>query len=216
MVDVDSLDVVCYPHPALRWVAKPIPKVTPLVQDVAKKMIELMHSYSGIGLSANQVALPWRIFVTCINDKDLVFINPQVHLGRNKKDTNPRTTSEFEACLSFPGVSVPEPITRARDVYVEALDINGDSFTIGGPGIFARVVQHETDHLNGIVFLDHMKLTGTIDLGTYQETLKEYVQGWCNYLETQYRFITPHPKYGTDEEAKQRLVELEKYLEQTI
>lgn len=216
MVDIDSLDVVPYPHPALRWVSKPIPKVIPLVQDVARRMIELMHSYSGIGLSANQVALPWRLFVTCVNDKELVFINPVVHLGRNKRDLNPRTTLDYEACLSFPGLKVPEQLSRARDVYVEALDINGEPFALGGPGMFARVIQHENDHLNGVLFLDHLKLNGSVDMGAYQETMKEYVQGWCNYLETQYRFNTPHPKFGTDDEAKQRLLDLEQYLaEQT-
>lgn len=214
MVDITSLDIVPYPHPALRWKCKPIPKITSLVQDVAHRMIELMHSYSGIGLAANQVAIPWRIFVTCVNNKDMVFINPEVHLGRNKRDSNPRMISDYEACLSFPGIQVPEKVSRARDVYVEALDINGKPFTISGPGMFARVIQHEFDHLNGILFLDHLKLTDTIDMGEYKETMKEYVDGWCNYLETQYRFLNPHPKFGTDDEAKQRLLKLEQYIEE--
>ena len=103
----------------------PLAQVTPLVQDVARRMIELMHDHHGAGLSANQVALPWRMFVTCVNDKELVFINPEVHLGRNKKDNNPRIVYDYEGCLSFPGLQVGEKIPRSRDVYVEALDING-------------------------------------------------------------------------------------------
>lgn len=66
MIDIASLDVVPYPHPALRWVAKPVPRVTSLVQDVAKRMIELMHDWKGVGLAATQVAIPWRIFVTYV------------------------------------------------------------------------------------------------------------------------------------------------------
>lgn len=213
-MNVSDLDIVPYPHPALRWVSKPIKKVTPLVQEVAKKMIELMHQYKGAGLSANQVALPWRLFVTCVNDKEMVFINPEVHLGRNKRDKSYRTVNDYEACLSFPGLKVPGQVPRGKDVYVEALDIEGKPFVISGPGMFARVIQHENDHLNGVLFIDRMKLTDIIDLGSYRETMKEFVDGWCNYFETQYRFINPHPKYGTDDEAKQKLVELEKILEE--
>jgi peptide deformylase len=214
MIDLANLDVVPHPHPALRWMAKPIPKVIPIVQDVAKRMIELMHDYRGSGLAATQVAVPWRLFVTCVNDRELVFINPEIHLGRNKRDKNPRIAWDFEACLSFPGLHLEEKIPRAHDVYVEALDINGKPFTTSAAGMFARVVQHENDHLNGVLFLDHMKLTGIVHMQDHIETFKEYADGWCQYLEAQYRFLDPHPKYGTDEEAKERLLALEKYLEE--
>jgi len=216
MIDLATLDVVPHPHPALRWVAKPIPHITPLIQDVARRMIELMHDHKGAGLAATQVAIPWRMFVTSVNDKELVFINPQVHLGRNKKDTNPRMVWDFEACLSFPGLRIEEKIPRARDVYVEATDIDGKPFTISGPGMLSRVIQHENDHLNGVIFLDHMKLEGFLQMGKEKISLKDYVAGYCRYLESQYEFITPpksgKPRYGTNEEEKDKLVKLENFL----
>jgi peptide deformylase len=179
-------------------------------------MIELMHDYKGAGLAATQVAIPWRMFVTCVNDKELVFINPEVHFGRNKRDTNPRIVFDNEACLSFPGLQIDEKIPRARDVYVEALDIDGKPFTISGPGMLARVIQHENDHLNGVIFLDHMKLAGMVHMGQHVIPLKEYVDGWCKYLETQYEFITPpksgKPRYGTNEEEKTKLLKLEELM----
>lgn len=202
---VSNMQLVFYPHPALRWVAKPVPKVTPLVQDVSHKMIEIMRSHNGIGLAATQVAIPWRIFVTCINNKELVFINPEVHLGRNKKDTNPRTSYEHELCLSLPGLQVHEPIPRSKDVYVSALDINGKNFVIAGPGIFSRVIQHENDHLNGILFFDHIQSS-------------QPLEDWLNYLKVQYLNLTPDyskkPTFGTNEEEIKKLVELEELLKE--
>jgi peptide deformylase len=214
-MNISDLDVVQHPHPALRWVAKEVPTVTPLVQDVAKRMIELMHDYKGVGLAATQIAVPWRIFVTCVNDKELVFINPKIHLGKNKRDTRPGIAFDQEGCLSFPGLKVPEPVPRSRSVYVEALDITGKPFAISGPGLLARVIQHENDHLNGVLFIDHLKLTDEIQVGEEAwMTLKEYVDSWLDYIKTGYDFVqnSQKPKYGTDEEEKQKLLNLENLL----
>jgi peptide deformylase len=209
---ISELDIVPYPHPALRWVAKEVPKVTSFVQDVVRQMIQLMHEYNGVGLAATQIAVPWRIFVTYVNDKELVFINPKVHLGRNKRDTRPTFSSDQESCLSFPGLKIAEPVSRSKSVYVEALDINGKPFVISGPGLFARVIQHENDHLNGIVFFDHLKMTDKIQTDDNEWiSTKEYVEGWLNYLKTGYDFLlnSPKSKYGSEEEEKQKLLALE-------
>lgn len=202
ILDVQNLDVVIYPHPALRWVAKPVPQVTPLVQAVARRMIEIMHDYKGIGLAATQVAVPWRIFVTCVNDKDLVFINPEVFQGRNEKDKNPRMVFEPESCLSFPGLYLDLPIKRSRDVYVKALDIDGKPFAMSGGGMFAKVAQHESNHLDGILFIDHIPVKS------------EDIEGWKNYLATQYKAMQNFavPKFGSDEDEKNKLVNLERLL----
>jgi peptide deformylase len=205
MIDLDALDIVPYPHPALRWMAKPIPETVSLdlIRNVIERMFGLMHDYHGVGLAATQIGIPWRIFITCVNDKELVFINPIVHLGKNKRDSNLRTTWDYEACLSLPGLHAQEKIPRSRDVYVEALGVDGEPFTISGPGMLARVIQHENDHLNGVLFIDHIKT----------RDVKEHVNGWCNYLETQYQYLTPpksgKPKYDVNEVEKEKLVRLE-------
>lgn len=202
MFNVDNLDIVPYPHPALRWVSKPISKITTVVQDVVKKMIELMHEYKGAGLSANQVAIPWSIFVTFVNEKEMVFINPEIHYGKNKRDTAPKIIFDHEGCLSFPGLIMEEKVPRSRDIYIEALDINGNPFTIGGPGLFSRVIQHEYDHLRGVLLIDRV-------------TLKKETKNYLEYLVTQYECLTSNsnkPKFGNDEEEKNKLMELELFL----
>jgi peptide deformylase len=208
-MEVSKLDIVPYPHPALRWVSKEVPSVTPLVQEVTKKMIEIMHDYKGAGIAANQVAVPWRIFITFVNEKEIVFINPKVHLGRNEKDNNPRPADDCEGCLSFPGLKVEIPIRRARDVYVKALDINGKPFTVSGPGMLARVIQHENDHLYGKLFIDHLPMQ--------VPEVKDFVDGWLAYLSAQYDFMVNKfvvPKYGNDEQEKCKLAALEDLLEE--
>lgn len=208
-MNIADLDVVPYPHPAIRWVAKPVPQVTSLVRDVSHRMIELMHEYKGLGLAATQVGVPWRIFVINVNDKDIVFINPEVHLGRNKRDMNPKIVAEFEACLSLPGVQLEIPIPRSKDVYVSALDIDGKPFTVAGPGLLARVVQHENDHLNAILFTDKLPTDINLNLGGSTCTLAEYVDKWMNYLTAQY---SANPKYGSEEIEKQKLLAWENLL----
>lgn len=217
-MDLAKLDVVQHPHPALRWVAKSIPVVNQLVKDLASRMIELMHDYKGIGLAATQVAVPWRMFVTFFNEKEMVFINPEVHLGRNLKDNNPRLAFDKEACLSLPGLQIEEPVPRARDVYVSALDIDGKSFVFSGAGMASRVIQHENDHLNGIMFIDRLKLNGMIQMGEHLVSMKDRVAGWLNYLATGYEYISSPksgcPQYGTNEEEVEKLKALEALLPQ--
>ena len=90
----------------------------------------------------------------------------------------------------------------------------GKPFTVSGPGMLARVIQHENDHLNGVLFIDHMKLAGKmIQMNGIAISLQEYVDNWIKYLEAQYEFMTPlgsgKPRYGTNEDEKQKLMGLE-------
>lgn len=212
-INVESLDVVQYPHPALRWVSKTISKITPLVQDVAKKMISLMHEYKGIGLAANQIGLPWRMFVTCL-DKERVFINPKITLIKGKKIICP---DEPEACLSIAGLNFDFPIKRDLAIQVEAQDIDGNEFVLDKDDlkknnyILARCVQHEFDHLNGILFVDHIPREQLVP------EHKQYLDGWLNYMEVQYNFLLSHGKlalnrFEDDDKEKAKLLNLEQLI----
>lgn len=181
--------VVQYPHPALRWVCKPITKFTPQLKETANKMFEIMYDHKGVGLAANQIGLPWRMFVCDppLGDgtKKKVFVNPQVIIANNR----PRMTEMTEGCLSMPGFFA-NIIRASRDVRVEAQDLDGKPFIATYSGDFARVILHETDHLNGIVFTDYLEKN-------------DYLNSWLNYLEIQY-----NPK-KTNEEILENLKILE-------
>lgn len=214
-MNVAELDVVPYPHPALRWVAKPVATVTPLVQDVARRMIELMHEYKGVGLAANQVAVPWRMFVTCAADTDMVFINPTVSLSNSGKKLF--VADIPEGCLSIQGLNIDFPIKRNLNITVSALDINGNPFTVPASELrknnclLARCVLHETDHLNGILFVDYIP---TDSKDEEIQALRNHVDGWLNYMRVQYDFLPSHGKlahnkYENDAGEIKKLLDLE-------
>jgi len=206
MVDVVNLDAVPYPHPALRWKCKEVAHVTPLVQEVVKKMFDIMYDYRGIGLAANQVGLPWRIFVTNFSgerDKpkeQLVFINPILKFPR------PNMFGDFEGCISLPGLQLECKVPRYRNVLVEALDINGKPFRVNyGGGLPSRCVQHENDHLDGKLFVDHL-----------QPQEKLAAQGWLDYLGVQYESLLAFGRFKSHDEEKAKLLILENYIQQAV
>lgn len=166
-VDPASLSVVTYPHPALRKRAKPIDKITDEVRAVAKRMIELMRQEEGIGLAANQVALPWRMFAADVphsdNAKDdrslntdpisatrgpVVFINPV--LSEPKRDLIPVD----EGCLSLPDIR--GEVRRPSEITITYTDLEGERTTLRAGGLLARCWQHEVDHLDGALIIDRM------------------------------------------------------------
>lgn len=143
------LEIVTHGHPALRRRADPIPEVTPEVRRLADEMLHLMKQREGIGLAANQVDRPLRVFVTrAPDDRERVFINPE--LVRTGIDT----ASGEEGCLSIPGPRAE--VERAAEVRVQARNLRGRRFTLDAHGMLARVIQHELDHLNGVLFIDHL------------------------------------------------------------
>lgn len=163
-VDVASLQVVHYPHAALRVRAEPLERVTDAVRAVARRMIELMHEEEGIGLAATQVALPWRMFVAFVppNDEDrrigdhpatalerpVVFINPVVEAQEGYPEPFE------ERCLSLPDIR--GDVLRPPVVTVRATDVEGAPFTVHAAGLLARCLQHEIDHLDGVLIIDRM------------------------------------------------------------
>lgn len=152
-LDVASIHIVLYPQEVLRQVAKPVPQVDEQVRAVARRMLELMHDAPGVGLAAPQVGLPWRLFVANATGQpqdDHVFINPTL--------TNPSPTlSDYEeGCLSLPEIT--GTIRRPQTVTIQAIDIEGRSFTLTSDGLPARIWQHEYDHLDGVLIIDRMSM----------------------------------------------------------
>ncbi len=149
------LTVVQYPHPTLRHESKPIKRVDSDLVGVVREMFQLMYASNGIGLAANQVDLPIRLFVINLSGKsdegeELVFINPVV--------TKPKGNDEGEeGCLSFP--ELYGPVVRPKQVNVNAYNLKGEEIRAPLSGFLARAVQHELDHLDGILFIDRMSST---------------------------------------------------------
>ena len=144
--------ILHYPDKRLREKGKKIETVTPELRKLIDDMAETMYAAPGVGLAATQIGELLQLFIIDIADNDepsdlRVFINPEIL----------ETTGEVtwpEGCLSFPGVT--EDIDRAAHVRVRALDKNGKSFEIEADGLLAVAIQHEYDHLQGQLMIDHM------------------------------------------------------------
>ena len=148
-VITDQLEVISYPSPCLRRKAKPIETINAEVRAVAARMIELMHEADGVGLAAPQVDLSWRMFVTNSRqegDIDRVYINPVL------KEPDGEWEIREEGCLSLPEIA--GDVRRPTQISIEALDLEGERFTMTSDGFLARIWQHEFDHLNGVLIID--------------------------------------------------------------
>jgi peptide deformylase len=143
------LKVRKYGDPALRRSAEPVGEVTPEVWRIIADMTETMYDEVGIGLAAPQVGISKRLIVIADEEGRSVqaLLNPAI------VDRGGEVTSE-EGCLSIPGVFAP--VTRAAWVRVEARSVDGQPLTINARGLRARVLQHEIDHLDGVLFIDRV------------------------------------------------------------
>jgi peptide deformylase len=152
ITDPTTLSIVRYPHPTLRWKSKPVKRVDAQLRETVQRMFELMYESQGVGLAANQVDLPLRLFV-CNPLADpqegepLVFINPVITRPKGQAEAN-------EGCLSFPELYAP--VIRPKRIHVQAFGIDGKEISTHLDGFLARIVQHETDHLDGILFVDRI------------------------------------------------------------
>ena len=144
------LDILNYPDPRLHTVAKPVKEVTTAVKRLLDDMAETMYSAPGIGLAATQVNQHLQIIIIDTSEaKDSlrVFINPKIIDKSGEQDYE-------EGCLSVPGIY--ENVTRAAKVKVEALDRDGQAFTLEAEGLLSICIQHEMDHLLGKVFVEYL------------------------------------------------------------
>ncbi|MGM0632959.1 MAG: peptide deformylase [Pseudomonadota bacterium] len=146
-----KLDILEFPDPRLRTVARPVEKVDDDLRQVIDDMFETMYEAPGIGLAATQVNVHQRLIVIDVSDErdqPLVFINPEI-------EVLDETLSEYdEGCLSVPGFY--ETVTRPQIVHVKALDRDGEPFEMRAEGLLAVCIQHERDHLDGKLFVDYL------------------------------------------------------------
>ncbi len=142
--------IVFHPDPVLRRKAKPIAKIDGFIVELARDMHRLALEHEGIGLAAPQVGESVRLFVTCplYGEPPRVFINPKLVLTGE-------TASDDEGCLSL--ADIRGEIMRPPNAVISALDLDGNEFTMTRDGIWARVWQHEFDHLEGILIIDRMR-----------------------------------------------------------
>jgi len=165
-------------HPVVRAAARPVPPEvasSPDFHRLLDNMVETMHEYDGVGLAGPQVHVGWRVAVIEVPADDerareavplTVLLNPTVTpLGDEKEEA-------WEGCLSVPDLRGMVP--RWRRVRLEALDGHGRRFTLEAEGFFARVIQHECDHLDGGVYLDRMKGLRTL---SFLQEFQRFVTG---------------------------------------
>jgi peptide deformylase len=144
------LKLVHFPDPRLRKKCEPIAKIDATIRTLVEDMYETMYAEKGVGLAANQIGISLRVFVMDVSEQQnqkICAINPELI---SVKDTY----TEFEGCLSYEGVF--DKVTRGSWVRFKALDIDGNVYEMEGDGLFAKCVQHEIDHLNGKLFVDHL------------------------------------------------------------
>ena len=165
-------------HPVLRAKARPVEKTelkTAVVQKLIDDMIDTMIEYHGVGLAAPQVHEGLRIFVAAVDPagdgdeeadaKPLVLINPVITVVGGD------IVEDWEGCLSVPDIRGRVP--RAREIRVHAVDRQGDRVEMSAHDFSARVIQHETDHLDGLLFFDRMRSFGSLTF------LDEFSRYWA-------------------------------------
>ena len=189
------MQVVHYPHPALRWKSQPVREINAQLRNTVQEMFDLMYESRGIGLAANQVALPYRVFVANPTgdpeekDQEQVFINPEI-VRRNGSEEGE------EGCLSLP--ELYGPVRRAEQIVVVAFDLKGREFEMKLDDLPGRVVQHEIDHLDGVLFIDRMS-----------EAKQREVQPRLAEFEAVFRRAQETGEVPSDEELKRQMRELE-------
>jgi peptide deformylase len=163
-------------HPVLREKARPLEKAeirSPLIQKLIDDMLDTMAEYQGVGLAAPQVHEGVRLFVAALDDGDdgeterepLAIINPEITVVGDD------VLEDWEGCLSIPDVRGRVP--RAREIKVRAFDRKGARIELGAHDFPARVIQHETDHLDGVLFFDRMRSFQTLTF------LAEFSRYWA-------------------------------------
>jgi peptide deformylase len=188
------LEIVKYPHPALRYESRPIEQIDDALRSTVRAMFELMYEARGIGLAANQVALPFRFFVLNLTadpeqkDQEQVFINPEIVKRHSSVEGE-------EGCLSLPGLYAD--VRRARRIRVRAYDLEGNPVEHDVEDLFSRAVQHELDHLDGRLFIDYLEPPA---LRASEEKIREFER---EYLQAQRSGAIP-----PDDELQHRLNEM--------
>ena len=190
------MHIIQYPHPTLRHVSKPLKRVDQDLVAAVRKMFELMYEAKGIGLAANQVDLPYRLFVINLAsapaavDPEFGFLTPVLTSRKGNAEAE-------EGCLSLPGVY--GDVKRSERVTLNAFNLAGQELHMELDGLFARAVQHEIDHLDGILFIDRLSPTGAMQM---RDMLADF--------ETQFESMRERGEMPDDAAIKRRLHDLER------
>lgn len=140
--------IITAENPILRQKGKKIHRFDASIQKLANEMFETMHDAQGVGLAAPQIGLSIRLFVAEYEDHKVAMVNPEIIKAEGE-------VLGTEGCLSIPGYA-GDNIRRAERIIVKGQDVRGKPVKINAEGWFARVLQHEIDHLDGILFLDRL------------------------------------------------------------
>jgi peptide deformylase len=141
-------NIVKVGSPVLREKAKPVTKINSNIHKLLDNMKDTMRDADGVGLAAPQIGISKRVVVLDVGEGLLELINPEIISFSGE-------ATDVEGCLSLPGVQ--EEVVRAAEVKVKALDRNGEEVIITGTDLLARALQHEIDHLEGILFIDRIQ-----------------------------------------------------------
>lgn len=170
---IGPLALVEFPHPALLRKTRPVTRLDAGLREAVAGMFEIMYAAQGIGLAANQVALPYRLFVVnCAgrrgDGEEHVFINPVLSRPRG-------TAVQEEGCLSLPGVRMD--VRRPQKIVVDAFTLEGEPIRMDLDGLLSRVVQHEFDHLEGRLFTDRLPEAAALEVRRDLDTFREVFFG---------------------------------------
>ena len=144
---MSTLEVLVFPNPVLRKKCEKVDQVNEEIKKIACDMADTMYAENGIGLAAPQVGVSKQIIVVDVDDELITLINPEITVTGEKEKME-------EGCLCFPKVTVE--IERSIFATVEGLNLEGENIKIEAGGLLARAFQHEIDHLNGILIIDHL------------------------------------------------------------
>lgn len=148
---MDIMEILKMGNDVLRNVSSPVLKVDEEIKKLVAQMFITLRESNGIGLAAPQVGKNIRLFIVLLEEEDegMVFINPEI-IGTSEK-----FCVMEEGCLSIP--KIYEKVARPKDVTLQYMDLTGRKQIIKAEGLLARVIQHEYDHLNGVLFLDRLE-----------------------------------------------------------
>lgn len=185
------MHIVKFPHPVLRYASRPVERIDDELRAVVREMFTLMYEARGVGLAANQVGLPFRFFVINVTadpeqkDQELVFINPEIVKRHSWAD-------EEEGCLSIPGIY--SKVRRPKKVRIKAFGLDGRDIDVDADDLFGRALQHETDHLDGKLFIDYL---GPL--------ARHGIKGKLRDFEAEYKLAQAEGIYPPDAQIVERL-----------
>jgi peptide deformylase len=182
-----KLPIVQYGDPVLRAKGKRLDKIDDRIRELASNMIETMHEAHGVGLAAQQIGEALQLTVVDVSEAEdrpsgmkqngkevdfmpmmpMILVNPELTLGSENE-------VGLEGCLSFPEVT--GDIERAHLIKVKAQDLEGNEIEFEASGLLARAIQHEVDHLNGILFIDRMNSAAKVSLASRLKKLQKETQ----------------------------------------